>query len=162
VRNLPAGLTLDAKTGVISGSLTRAGSTVVDISVRGAKGSVTKQLTIVGGNDKLALTPPLGWNSWNAWGTTVDSDKVKAAADDMVKSGLAAHGFQYINIDDGWEGTRGANGELPANEKFPDMKALGDYIHSKGLKFGIYSSPGPTTCGGRAGSYEHELQDAKT
>jgi alpha-galactosidase len=161
-RNLPLGLVLDAQNGVISGALTREGRTVVDLTVRGARGSATRQLTIVGGTDKLALTPPLGWNSWNAWGTSVDADKVKAAADDMIKSGLAAHGFNYINIDDGWEGQRDASGELLPNEKFPDMKALADYVHAKGLKLGIYSSPGPTTCGGRAGSYEHELQDAKT
>lgn len=162
-RNLPAGVTLDAKTGIISGSLLRDGSTVVDLTVRGPKGSANRQLTIVGGKDKLALTPLLGWNSWNAWGTGVDAEKVKSSAIAMEKSGLVGHGFQYVNIDDGWEGTRTADGELPANAtKFPDMKGLGDFIHSMGLKFGIYSSPGPSTCGGRAGSYQHELQDART
>lgn len=162
-RNLPAGVTLDSKTGIISGSLTREGSTVVELTVRGAKGIATRKLTIVGGKDKLALTPPLGWNSWNAWGTGVDAEKVKNSAIAMERSGLVGHGFQYVNIDDGWEGTRSADGELPANAaKFPDMKGLGDFIHSLGLKFGIYSSPGPSTCGGRAGSYQHELQDART
>jgi alpha-galactosidase len=95
-------------------------------------------------------------------GHSVDAEKVKAAADWMVKSGLAAHGFQYINIDDGWEGQRDANGELQPNEKFADMKALADYVHARGLKLGIYSSPGPSTCGGRLGSCEHEQQDAST
>ena len=80
----------------------------------------------------------------------------------MVASGLAAHGYQYINIDDCWEGDRDANGEIQSNERFPDMKALGDYIHAKGLKFGIYTSPGPKTCAGYAGSYQHEEQDART
>jgi alpha-galactosidase len=162
-RNLPAGVSLDSITGIISGSLVRTDSTVVVLTVRGAQGAATRRLTIVGGKDKLALTPPMGWNSWNAFGTTVDAEKVQSAVDAMENSGLVGHGFQYIDIDDGWEGTRTADGELPANAaKFPDMKALGDYVHSKGLKFGIYSSPGPTTCGGRAGSYQHELQDART
>ena len=162
-RNLPSGLTLDARTGIISGALTSAGRTVVDLTVKGARGSATHALTIVGGADALVLTPPMGWNSWNAWGTSVDAEKVKAAADWMVKSGLAAHGFQYVNIDDGWEGKRDSSGVLqPDPAKFPDMKSLADYVHAQGLKIGIYSSPGPTTCGGRAGSYEHERQDAET
>lgn len=162
-RNLPAGVTLDSKTGIISGSLARDGRTVVDLTVKGAKGSASRQLIIVGGKDKLALTPPLGWNSWNAWGVDVDAEKVRSSAEAMEKSGLVAHGYQYVNIDDGWEGTRTPDGELPAiASKFPDMKALGDFIHAKGLKYGIYSSPGPRTCGGRAGSYQHELQDART
>ncbi|HEY9226190.1 MAG TPA: putative Ig domain-containing protein [Gemmatimonadaceae bacterium] len=162
-RNLPAGLTLDARTGIISGSLRAAGRTVVDLTVRGARGSTNRTLTIVGGSDALALTPPMGWNSWNAWGTSVDAEKVKAAADWMVKSGLAAHGFQYVNIDDGWEGKRDSSGVLqPDPAKFPDMKSLADYVHAQGLKIGIYSSPGPMTCGGREGSYQHERQDAET
>jgi len=80
----------------------------------------------------------------------------------MVKSGLTAHGYQYINIDDCWEGTRDARGEIRPNEKFPDMKALADFIHERGLKFGIYSSPGPKTCAGFEGSFGHEEQDAQT
>ena len=87
------------------------------------------------------------------WGLAVDEAKVKAAADAMVASGLAARGFSYVNIDDGWEKGRDATGEILTNEKFPDMKALADYVHSKGLKLGIYSSPGPKTCGGYEGSY---------
>lgn len=162
-RNLPAGLVLDARTGIISGALRSAGTTVVGLTVKGPRGSATKQFTIVGGPDALALTPPMGWNSWNAWGMSVDAEKVKAAADWMVKSGLAAHGFQYINIDDGWEGKRDASGVLqPDTAKFPDMKGLADYVHRLGLKIGIYSSPGPTTCGGRVGSYQHEKQDVET
>ncbi len=162
-KNLPDGVTLDTNTGIIAGSLTRAATTDVELTVRGAQGVASRRLTIVGGTDKLALTPPMGWNSWNAWGTDVDADKVRRSADAMEQSGLVAHGFQYVNIDDGWEGTRTPDGELPADAtKFPDMKALGDYLHAKGLKFGIYSSPGPRTCGGKTGSYEHELQDART
>ena len=124
--------------------------------------SVSATFTIVGGDRKLALTPPMGWNSWNVWGPSVDAQKVRSAADWMVKSGLAAHGYQYINIDDGWAGARDANGEIHANEKFNDMKALADYVHGKGLKLGIYSSPGPKTCGGYIGTHQHEVQDAAT
>jgi alpha-galactosidase len=159
-KNLPAGLTLDAKTGIISGTLKSAGETVVQVTVSGPKGKSSRELTIVGGENALAQTPPMGWNSWNVWARAVDAEKVKAAADWMVKSGLASHGFQYINIDDTWEGTRGANGEILTNDKFPDMKALADYVHARGLKLGIYSSPGPKTCAQFEGSYQHETQDA--
>lgn len=162
-KNLPAGLTVDSRTGIISGSINAEGKTAVALTVTGPKGRATGTLTIVGGKDALALTPPLGWNSWNVWGATVDDAKVRAAADGMVTSGLAAQGYAFINIDDGWEGPRDAKGEITSNEKFPDMKALADYVHSKGLKIGIYSSPGPRTCQQRfAGSYQHEEQDART
>src|SRR5207302_5567159 len=83
-------------------------------------------------------------------------------ADGMVSSGMKDAGYVYVNIDDTWEGTRDANGNIQTNKKFPDMKALAGYVHSKGLKLGIYSSPGPRTCAGYEGSYAHELQDAKT
>lgn len=161
-KSLPAGLTLDSKTGIISGTLEKAGTTAVELRVRGPKGNARRKLTIIGGDHKLALTPPMGWNSWNVWGTAVDAEKVRQAADGLVKSGLAAHGYQYINIDDTWEGKRDASGEITANQKFGDMKALADAIHSKGLKLGIYSSPGPETCAGFAGSFGHEEQDART
>ena len=160
--NLPEGLALDPNTGIISGTLVKEGTTDVELTVTGPKGASTRVLTIVGGEDRLALTPPMGWNSWNVWGLNVDETKVRAAADIMVSSGLAAHGYQYINVDDAWEADRAPDGEILCNERFPDMKALGDYIHSKGLKFGIYSSPGPKTCGGYTGSYQHEEQDALT
>ena len=107
-------------------------------------------------------TPPMGWNSWNVWAGTVDAEKVRKATDAMAKSGLAAHGYQYINIDDTWEAKRDANGEIQTNEKFGDMKALSDYVHGKGLKLGIYSSPGPLTCAKFEASYNHEEQDART
>ncbi len=161
-QHLPEGLQLDAQTGIISGALAQAGTTDVEVTVSGPKGAASRILTIVGGENQLALTPPMGWNSWNVWGLNVDDAKVRAAADYLVSSGLAAHGYQYINVDDAWEADRGPDGEILCNEKFPDMKALGDYIHSKGLKFGIYSSPGPKTCGGYTGSYQHEQQDAQT
>src|SRR5690606_38419525 len=114
----------DSKTGIITGSIARAGRSDVSIEARNAIGSAKSVLTIVGGEDALALTPPLGWNSWNVWGASVDDAKVRAAADAMVSSGLAAHGYQFINIDDGWEGERDPEGVLQPNEKFPDMKAL--------------------------------------
>jgi alpha-galactosidase len=162
-KNLPPGLTLDSATGILTGALEQPGKTVVELTVTGPKGRAARELTIVAGDRALALTPPLGWNSWNVWGGTVDAAKVRAAADAMVSSGLAAQGYQYINIDDAWEGPRDANGEITSNEKFPDMKALADYVHGKGLKIGIYSSPGPRTCQRvYAGSYQHEEQDART
>lgn len=161
-KGLPAGLKLNATTGIITGSLKNAGSYIVAVTVKGPKGVAQKNLTIVGGEHKLALTPPMGWNSWNCWASAVDDAKVRAAADWMVRSGLASHGYQYINIDDCWEADRDANGEILCNEKFPDMKALADYVHSKGLKLGIYSSPGTKTCAGYTASYQHEQQDAQT
>jgi len=108
----------------------------------------------------LAKTPPMGWNSWNHFARRVTEQDVKNAADALVSSGMRDAGYIYVNIDDTWEGKRDANGMLQANEKFPDMKALGDYLHARGLKFGIYSSPGPQTCARFAGSYDHEQQDA--
>jgi len=161
-KNLPAGLSLDPATGIITGSLKEPGTTVVQLTVQGPAGTAKRSLVIVGGRRKLALTPPLGWNSWNVWAGAVDAKKVRDCADWMVKSGLAAHGYQYINIDDTWSRERDENGEIQTNSKFGDMKALADYVHSKGLKLGIYSSPGPTTCAGYPASYEHEEQDART
>ncbi len=165
---LPAGLRLDTKTGIISGALAKAGTTRVLLTVRGPKGTASRALTIVGGAHKLALTPPLGWNSWNVWTGQVDAGKVRDAADQMIAAGLARHGFQYVNIDDTWElGRSGDTGRDPqgnilSNDKFPDMPGLAAYVHSKGLKIGLYSSPGPTTCGGYTASYQHEAQDAAT
>jgi alpha-galactosidase len=109
---------------------------------------------------KLAQVPPMGWNSWNHFAGKVTQQDVKDAADALVKSGMRDAGYVYVNIDDTWEGERDMTGMLHANSKFPDMKALGDYIHARGLKFGIYSSPGPKTCAGFVASYGHEQQDA--
>jgi alpha-galactosidase len=109
----------------------------------------------------LAKTPPMGWNSWNLFAEKVDDQTVRTMADAMISSGMKDAGYIYVNIDDTWEGTRDANGVLSTNKKFPDMKALADYVHSKGLKIGIYSSPGPRTCGSYPGSYGYEQQDAK-
>ena len=110
----------------------------------------------------LAAAPPMGWNSWNHFAGNVTDADVRAAADAIVSSGMRDAGYLYVNIDDTWQAERDSNGVIHPNSRFPDMKALADYIHSKGLKFGIYSSPGLKTCGGFAGSYGHEEQDAKT
>lgn len=110
----------------------------------------------------LAVTPPMGWNSWNHFAEKVTDADARAAADAMVASGMKDAGYVYVNIDDTWEGERDAQGNIHPNSKFPDMKALADYVHSKGMKLGIYSSPGPKTCGGYEGSYGHEEQDAST
>ena len=109
----------------------------------------------------LAQTPPMGWNSWNLFADKVDDLTVRAMADAMVSSGMRDAGYIYVNIDDSWEGLRDAKGVLHTNSKFPDMKALADYVHSRRLKIGIYTSPGPRTCAGYPASYGHEEQDAK-
>jgi len=114
------------------------------------------------GPASVAPTPPMGWNSWNHFAAKIDDATVRAQADAMVASGMRDAGYRYINIDDTWEGARDAAGVIHPNAKFPDMKALADYVHSKGLKLGIYSSPGPKTCAGYEGSMGHEAQDAKT
>jgi len=110
----------------------------------------------------LVRTPPMGWNSWNKFAEHVDDAAVRGMADAMASNGMKAVGYTYINIDDTWEAGRDADGNITSNQKFPDMKALADYVHGKGLKIGIYSSPGPKTCAGYEGSYGHEAQDAKT
>jgi alpha-galactosidase len=110
---------------------------------------------------QVAQTPPMGWNSWNYFAEKVDDKGVRAAADQLVATGMKDAGYIYVNIDDTWQGQRDASGVLHPNAKFPDMKALADYVHSKGLKIGIYSGPGPKTCAGYEGSIGHEEQDAK-
>ena len=164
---LPKGLSIDKNFGIITGFAVDSGRHEVSLTVRNNRGTATGNLTIVIGDD-LALTPPMGWNSWNCWGLTVDAGKVVDAAKGFVHAGLKDHGWTYINVDDGWEikgdspaPKRDPVGKILTNEKFPDMKALGDSIHALGLKFGIYSSPGPLTCGGYTASFGHELQDAQ-
>ena len=165
---LPAGLSLDETTGIISGRVDRPGSYSVRITATNDLGKDQKTLRIEIG-ERIALTPPMGWNSWNVWGLSVTQERIYAAAKAFVARGLADHGWTYINIDDGWEipgaskeAKRTPNGEIRTNRKFPDMKELGQKIHALGLKFGIYSSPGALTCGKFTGSYKHEQQDART
>ncbi|GGH72777.1 alpha-galactosidase [Filimonas zeae] len=172
-KGLPAGLQLDGNTGIITGTLATQGSYTVTLGAQNAKGKTTKQLRIVCG-DKVALTPPMGWNSWNCFAGEVSADKVKRAADAMVKSGLVNHGWTYINIDDFWQNHRDSkdstlrgklrddNGNIVPNVRFGNMKSLADYVHHAGMKIGLYSSPGPWTCGGCAGSYGYEKQDAES
>jgi alpha-galactosidase len=162
VNNLPKGLVLDEKKGIITGMIKEEGVYTTTISVKNNSGVTSKSFIIKAGKG-LALTPPMGWNSWNCWGLSVSQEKVKASAQAMIDKGLTNYGWSFINIDDGWEANkRNENGEIITNKKFPDMKGLGNYLHAEGLKFGIYSSPGPLTCGGYLGSYKHELQDAQT
>jgi len=164
---LPEGLSLDSKTGIITGSPAKAGSYKVKLHATNSLGSADGDLRVEVG-DKIALTPPMGWNSWNCFANAVSDEKVRAAADAMVSSGLINHGWTYINMDDCWEvpsreptaNRRAADGHILTNKKFPDMKALADYIHSKGLRAGLYSSPGPSTCGGYTASFGYEFEDA--
>jgi alpha-galactosidase len=164
---LPAGLVLDNNTGLITGSVKQKGEYKVMLTASNAKGETSRELKIVIG-DQIALTPPMGWNSWNCWGLAVDEGKVISSAKVYIDKGLVNHGWAYINIDDGWEiikdkePKRDPKGDIITNEKFPDMKRLGDNLHAMGLKFGIYSSPGPLTCGGYTASYQYELNDAKS
>lgn len=113
-------------------------------------------------SSKLAATPPMGWNSWNYFAGRVTDKDIRDTADLLVSTGMRDAGYVYVNIDDTWEGKRDAKGIIQTNEKFPDMKALADYVHSKGLKLGIYSSPGDQTCAKFEGSLGHEMQDAQT
>ena len=162
VKNLPKELQIDEKTGLITGKLTKTGSYKFKVQVANSIKKVHRIMVIKVG-DLIALTPPMGWNSWSCWGLSVSQERVKSSAQAMIDKGLIDHGWSYVNIDDGWEAAkRSAGGAIRANEKFPDMKGLADWLHNKGLKFGIYSSPGPRTCGGYLGSYQHEMQDAAT
>jgi len=156
---LPEGLHLDRSTGIITGAVNQSGDYPVTIMASNTIGTAKRRFTIRVGND-IGLTPALGWNSWNAWGLSVNDQKVRTSAKAFADQ-LGAHGWNYINIDDGWQAPqRAADGTIVPNTKFPDMKALADYVHGLGLKIGIYSSPGPTTCGGYLGSWQHEVQDA--
>ena len=138
---LPQGLSLDAHTGQISGTVEARGESSVQLHARNARASATRTLRILIG-DQIALTPPMGWNSWNCWAGSVDQEKVLKSTRAMVSSGLINHGWTYVNIDDAWQGPRGGpHGGLQGNSKFPDMKKLCDEIHAMGLKAGIYSTP---------------------
>lgn len=172
-KGLPKGLKLDPSTGIITGSITKPGTFHVTLRAKNAFGKFTRELRIEVGN-KLALTPPMGWNSWYIYSRSVSQTAMQSAADQMIASGMADFGYQYVNCDDCWAvqpgsqnpelgGTpRSADGQIVPNKRFPDIKAMVDYIHSKGLKAGIYTSPGPKTCAGYEGSWQHEAQDART
>lgn len=149
--DLPAGLVIDAATGHITGSLAQAGTHMVTLQAKNARGAAEKKFRIVVG-DAISLTPAMGWNSWNCWAGAVDQEKVLRSARALAASGLVNHGWTYINIDDTWQGERtGQDGALLANEKFKDMKGLCAEIHQLGLKAGIYSTPWVTSYASYAG-----------
>lgn len=183
--SLPEGMTFDERSGIFGGTApATAGNYDVTVTVSNDKGSDRRVIRFAVG-DTLALTPPMGWNSWNIWENMLTAEHAKAAADAMENSGLAGYGWSYINLDDFWErnnsgekaakereeaygagnitgATRDADGRIIPNSSFPDMKGLTDHIHSYGFKSGLYSSPGPLTCGKCEGSYGHEAQDAQS
>ena len=151
-KGLPRGLKLDASKGIIKGRASKAGTYKVLLRASNAAGSFERELRIVIG-DRIALTPPLGWNSWNCWGNSVSQEKVMSSARAMLEKGLADYGWSYINIDDGWQGLRGGKyNAIQPNSKFPSMKELADFLHSEGLKLGIYSGPWCGTYAGHIGS----------
>jgi alpha-galactosidase len=172
--NLPASLKLDSETGIITGSTpSKFGDYIITLKARNNSGKDQRSFKIIVG-DVLALTPPMGWNSWYIHYHRVTEADMRAAADVMIASGMADYGYQYVNIDDCWMVKpnsedpmhgglpRDEDGRINTNAKFPNIKAMTDYIHSKGLKAGLYTSPGPFTCAGYVGSYQHELIDAQT
>ena len=151
-KNLPKGLSLDEKTGIISGRVAKRGSYSPTLLAKNTLGEDSKVLKIVIG-DTIALTPPIGWNGWNSWARNIDQEKVIASANAMVKMGLSNHGWTYINIDDAWQGQRGGKfNAIQPNEKFPKFREMIDEIHSKGLKLGVYSTPWITSYAGYAGA----------
>ncbi|HTQ11689.1 MAG TPA: putative Ig domain-containing protein, partial [Fimbriimonadaceae bacterium] len=172
-RNLPKGLKIDSRNGQISGSIAKRGVYRVTLEARNSRGSAQRAFTIKCG-DEIGLTPQMGWNSWYVWLDKVSDKIMRASAKAMVDNGMIQHGWQYVDIDDCWARipgntskdlgapTRDEAGRLIPSAKFPDMKAMTSYIHSLGLKAGIYTSPGPTTCAGFEGAFGHEALDAKT
>lgn len=170
---LPGSLRLDPATGIIQGATPAKGEYLVNLRARNAKGAAERQFKIVAG-DRLALTPPMGWNDWYTHYDRITDKDMRSAADVMISSGMADAGYQYVNIDDCWMVKPGSTdpelggeprdsvGAIRPNKRFPDMKALTDYIHAKGLKAGLYTSPGPLTCARFTGSWQHEEIDART
>ena len=185
-KGLPVGVTFDTEKGILGGvAPEKKGDYDITVTVENAKGKASRVIRLAVG-DKIALTPPMGWNSWNTLCYRLTAEKAKAAAKALQDSGLGDHGWAYINLDDWWEmntsgcvrvemrqkdfggredvigAPRDARGRIVPNRSFPDMKGLTDYIHSFGFKAGLYSGPGPLTCGLCEASYGHELQDAES
>ena len=172
VEGLPKGLNVDPQTGLMTGTLGQSGEHIVTLIASNKFGTARRSFKIVCGTT-LALTPHMGWNSWYVWENHVTDQIVRSAADAMVTTGMINHGYMYINMDDCWAVKPGSDdpslggkprdeqGMVNPNKRFPDMKALTNYIHSKGLKAGIYTSPGPTTCAGHVGAYQHEGLDVQ-
>jgi alpha-galactosidase len=175
-RGLPETLQLDAATGIIRGTAPPRGEYLIGLRAENPFGKAERTLKLVSG-ETLALTPPMGWNHWYAHYTHVTDPLIRQAADAMLSSGMADVGYQYVSIDGCWQNAaphashnddplrvaapRDAQGNIRPNRYFPDMRALVDYIHARGLKAGIYTSPGPLDCAGFTGSYQHEAQDAR-
>lgn len=173
VRNLPVELHLNVRSGVISGRVPdTVGQYKLTIVAVNSAGKATRPFTIMVG-DQLGLTPQMGWNDWYTHYEHISDADIRAAADNMVSSGMADHGYQFVSIDDAWERRGGSTvpgeggparseaGNILTNARFPDMTALTKYVHSLGLRAGIYSSPGPLTCAKFEASYQHEAQDAE-
>ena len=174
-KGLPDGVTLDEK-GVLRGTApAKKGDYDIEVTARNAKGEAKRTIRLAVG-DTIALTPPMGWNSWNMWGWRLTQKLAMDSARALDESGLGDHGWAYVNLDDYWEmnndperskrrpqlrgPARDKDGRILPNPDFPDMRGFTDYVHSLGFKAGLYSSPGPVTCGRCEGSYDHELQDA--
>ena len=173
VKGLPEGAAFDARTGRLSGAVAKAGTYNLVFTAENARGRDERPFRLVVG-DRIALTPPMGWNSWNCFAAAVTGEDIRRAARAFVDLGLVDYGWSYINIDDFWQNHAGKDpaaqdvvgpfrrddGSVVVNRRFGDLKELTDDIHALGLKAGLYSSPGPTTCGACAGSWMHEAQDA--
>jgi alpha-galactosidase len=175
-KGLPQGVTFDAAKGILGGVAPHVkGDYDIEVTAENAKGCATRTIRLAVG-DTICLTPPMGWNSWNIWGPRFTGEHARTAARALDESGLGDYGWSFVNLDDFWEmnnsprnadrpelrgAARDADGNILSNPSFPDMKALTDCIHSFGFKAGLYSSPGPTTCGGCEGSYGYEMQDAR-
>ena len=185
-KGLPAGVTLDPAKGILGGvAPLKKGDYDITVTAENAKGKASRVIRLAVG-DTIALTPPMGWNSWNVWCYRLTAEHAMASARALQDSGLGDHGWAYINLDDWWEmnnsgcprvemrkkdfggredvigPARDGKGKIIPNRSFPDMRKLTDYIHGFGFKAGLYSSPGPLTCGQCEGSYQHELEDAES
>ena len=160
--NLPMGLSVAPETGIITGYLKDRGVFTTTIIAKNKLG-VAKQKLVIKVGDTISLTPPIGWNGWNAWEVKIDRAKVIASADAMVQKGLRDHGWSYINIDDSWQGKReGPDTALQPNEKFNDIKGMVDYIHSIGLKAGLYSTPYVASYAGYVGASSDSVKGGET
>ena len=135
--NPPAGTVFDPVAGSLSGRIERAGVYPLKIEAENAAGRAVAEIRLIAG-ERIQLTPPMGWNSWYCFSEGVSDSRIRETAAALVERGLAAHGWNFVNIDDCWQGTRGGRyGALQGNERFPDMKALADYVHRLGLRFGL-------------------------
>ena len=172
--NLPPGAVFDAGKGILAGKVEKPGTYPIAFTARNARGEAKSTLRLVIG-ERIALTPPMGWNGWNVFAYTVTEQKIRDSIDVLDRCGLADHGWGFVNIDDFWQNNpssrddptlqgpeRHPDGSIVVNRRFSDMRALADYAHSRGFRIGIYSSPGEYTCGLCVGSWGHEWQDAKT